>query len=142
MTACLPSTRTDRELLDALAAVVDRLDPTPDSLVGWARSALGERGDAVGLRPLADSVHGDPPGAPRQLAFTGLDLRLDRVTGGLRVTGLARFGTLASVRWPGDEVAAVVGPAGWFHVARVPFGPVRCVLRGAGRDHATPWFVA
>ena len=133
---------TDRELLDALAVVVDCLDPIPESLVVRARSALAERTDAATLRLLSDSVHVEPRGGTRRVTFAGLELRLDRVDGGLRVTGLAQGGSVAVVRWPGDEGAAVVGPDGWFRVERVPFGPVRCVLRGVGRDRATPWFVA
>lgn len=133
---------TDRELLDALAVVVDVLDPIPESLVAWAWSALAQRTGAAPLRSLSDSVHVEPRGGARRLAFAGLTLRLDRVDGGLSVTGSAPGAAVAVVRWPGSEVAAVVGPDGWFHVERVPSGPVRCVLRGAGRDRATPWFVA
>jgi hypothetical protein len=133
---------TDRELLDALALVVDVLDPIPESLVAWAWSALAERADAVALRLLSDSVHVEPRGGARRVVFAGLVLRLDRVDGGLSVTGFAPGAAVAVLRWPGDGVAAAVGADGSFHVERVPFGPVRCVLRGAGRDRATPWFVA
>jgi hypothetical protein len=132
---------TDRELLDALALVVDDLDPMPRALVARAWSALVERTDAVTARLLSDSVHVDP-GRPRRLVFAGLDLRLDPVAGGLRVTGSARAGALVVARWPGGQVTAQVDEVGRFHVDRVPFGPVRFVLRGVGRDHATPWFVA
>lgn len=137
-------TMTDRELLDALALVVDDLDPMPGPLLARARSALVERADAVTSRLLSDSVHVDP-GLPRRVVFAGLDLRLDRVAGGLRVTGSARAGAVVVARWPGGRVTAVVDQAGRFHLERVPFGPVRFVLRGvdaSGRDHATPWFVA
>lgn len=129
---------TDRELLDALAVLVDVLDPIPESLVAWAWSALAERTDEAAVRLLSDSARG----GARRLTFTGLALRLDRVDGGSSVTGSAPGAAVAVVRWQGDEVAAAVGPDGWFHVERVPSGPVRCVLRGAGRDRATPWFVA
>ncbi|MFE2753172.1 hypothetical protein ACFXGA_14365 [Actinosynnema sp. NPDC059335] len=137
----------DRALLDALAHLVDDLDPTPEAIRDRARAALAERADATPLRLLADSVRVDPPGMrgrghARRLAFTDLDLRFDHVAGGLHVTGLARAATLAVARWPGGRVAAAVDPAGWFHVERVPFGPVSFVLRHAGRDRATPWFVA
>ena len=132
---------TDRELLDALALVVDDRDPMPRALVARAWSALVERTDAVTARLLSDSVHVDP-GRPRRLVFAGLDLRLDRVAGGLRVTGSARAGALVVARWPGGQETAQVDEIGRFHVDRVPFGPVRFVLRGVGRDHATPWFVA
>lgn len=137
----------DRELLDALAHLVDDLDPTPDAITAQARAALAERTDAAPLRLLADSVRVDPPGmrgrgCARRLAFTDLDLRFDHVAGGLHVTGLAREATLAVARWPGGRAAAAVDAAGWFHVERVPFGPVRFVLRRPGRDRATPWFVA
>ncbi|XVS64141.1 hypothetical protein ACQPYE_38830 [Actinosynnema sp. CA-299493] len=141
--------RTDRELLDALALVVDALDPMPGPLAARACSALVERTDAVTLGLSSDSVHVEPHGMARRMAFTGLDLRLSRVAGGLDVTGTARVGALVGAlvvaRWPGGQVTAEVGAAGRFHVGRVPFGPVRFVLRGAGasgRDHATPWFVA
>lgn len=132
----------DRRLLDALAALVDALDPAPASVAAGARSALGERTDAVPLGLRSDSVFADPPGGPRRLAFRGLDLRLSPAEGGLRVSGVAAVGTFAVVRWPGGSVTSAVDRAGWFHVERVPFGPIRCVLRSAGRDHATPWFVA
>ncbi|MFE9744637.1 hypothetical protein ACFYOT_07025 [Saccharothrix saharensis] len=132
----------DRALLDALAAVVDRFDPTPEHVAVRARAALGERTDAVPLRLLSDSVFLDRPGGPRRVTFSGLDLRLSRDGGGVRVSGWARFGAFAVVRWPGGSVTSALDEAGWFHVERVPFGPVRCVLRGAGRDHATPWFAA
>lgn len=144
---------TDRELLDALALLVDDLDPMPAPLAARAWSALAERTDAVTLRLLCDSVHVERRGTPRRLAFAGLDprldlrldLRLDRVAGGSEVAGLARVGALVVARWPGGQVPAEVDRTGRFHVGRVPFGPVRFVLRGAdpsGRDHATPWFVA
>ncbi|WP_158846960.1 hypothetical protein [Saccharothrix deserti] len=140
---------TDRELLDSLAHLVDDLDPTPETLAAKAQRALRERTDAAAMRLLSDSVRGAPPGmrgrgGTRTLTFTDLDLRLDHVTGGLHATGLVRAGTgtLAVARWPGGQVTAAIDPAGWFHVERLPFGPVRFVLRGAGRDHATPWFVA
>ncbi|ONI82431.1 hypothetical protein ALI22I_40805 [Saccharothrix sp. ALI-22-I] len=138
---------TDRELLDTLAHLVDDLDPTPRTLAAQAQCALNERTDAATMRLVADSVRTAPPGmrgrgGTRTLTFTDLDLRLDHVRGGLHATGLARAGTLAVVRWPGGQVTAAIDPAGWFHVERVPFGPVRFVLRGTGRDHATPWFVA
>ena len=137
---------SDRELLDALALLVDDLDPTPESVSARARSALAERADAVTLRLSSDSVHVEPAcGGPRKLTFAGLDLRLDRVTGGLDVTGSARGARLVVARWPGGQVTAEVDGTGRFHVGRVPFGPVRFVLRGAdpsGRDRATPWFVA
>jgi len=140
---------TDRDLLDALALVVDELDPMPGSLLARAWSALVERADAVTLRLSSDSVHVEPPGAPRRLAFAGLDvrldLRLDDVADGLDVTGSVRAGTLVVARWPGGQATAEVDRTGRFDVGRVPFGPVRFVVRGAGasgRDHATPWFVA
>jgi hypothetical protein len=137
---------SDRDLLDALAHLVDDLDPTPETLAAQAQAALRERTDATAMRLLTDSARVDPPGVrgrcgARTLAFTGLDLRLDHGTGGVHATGLARAGTLAVARWPGGQVAAVI-EAGWFHVERVPFGPVRFVLCGDGRAHATPWFVA
>ncbi|MFJ6670859.1 hypothetical protein ACIQMJ_07100 [Actinosynnema sp. NPDC091369] len=132
----------DRALLDALAAVVDGLDPTPEHVAVRARTALGERTDAVPLRLLSDSVFADPPGGPRRMAFNGLDLRLSPGGGAVRVSGSARVGSVAVVRWPGGSAVSALDAAGWFHVERVPFGPVRCVLRGAGPDHATPWFVA
>jgi hypothetical protein len=135
---------SDRDLLDALALLVDDLDPTPESVAVRARSALVERSssEVITLRLLSDSVHA--PGRTRELAFTGLDLRFDPVVGGWEVTGPARAGTSVVARWPGGQVTAAVS-AGRFHVERVPFGPVRFVLRGAdasGRDHVTPWFVA
>jgi hypothetical protein len=137
----------DRELLDALAHLVDDLDPTPEALAVRAHAALVERTDAAALRLLSDSVRVDPPGmrgrgGTRRVTFTGLDLRLDHLAGGLHVTGLTRAGVVAVARWPGGQVTAAVDEAGWFHVERVPFGPVRFVLRGTSRDQATPWFVA
>lgn len=132
----------DRALLDALAAVVDRFDPTPERVAVRARAAFGERTDAVPLRLLSDSVFVDRPDGPRRLTFRGLDLRLSRDGDGLRISGSAGVGAFAVVRWPGGSAMSALDAAGWFHVERVPFGPVRCVLRGAGRDHATPWFVA
>lgn len=139
----------DRDLLDTLAHLIDDLDPTPEGLTAQAQRALTERGDASAMRLLTDSVRVDPPGmrgrgGTRTLTFTGLALRLDQVAGGLHVTGLARVGTGTSavVRRPGGQVAVALDEAGWFHVDRIPFGPVRFVLRGSGRDHATPWFVA
>jgi hypothetical protein len=132
----------DRALLDALAAAVDRFDPMPRRVAVRARAALAERTDAVPLRLLSDSVFVDPPGGPRRVTFNGLDLRLTRDGGGVRVSGSARLGAFAVVRWPGGSVTSALDAAGWFYVERVPFGPVRCVLRGGGPDHATPWFVA
>jgi hypothetical protein len=137
----------DRELLDALAHLVDDLDPTPETLAAQAQAALRERTDATALRLLTDSARVDPPGmrgrcGTRTLTFAGLDVRLDHVTGGVHATGLARAGTHAVARWPGGQVTVAIDEAGWFHVERVPFGPVRFVLRGGGRERATPWFVA
>ncbi|MFI9007030.1 hypothetical protein ACIGNX_07365 [Actinosynnema sp. NPDC053489] len=142
---------TDRGLLDALAALVEALDPTPAAVVVRARAALVERSDAVELPLLSDSVHAGSvhtgvgragPAAPRRLAFDGLDVRLDPVAGGLGVAGFVRAGALVLARWPGGEVASAVDGTGRFRVGRVPFGPVRFVVRGAGRERATPWFVA
>ncbi|WP_447004675.1 hypothetical protein ACRAKI_34665 [Saccharothrix isguenensis] len=138
---------SDRELLDALAHLVDDLDPTPRTLASQARSALGERTGGTTMRLLSDSARVDPPGmrgrcGTRTVTFTDLDLRLDHVAGGLHVTGLARAGALAVARRPGGEETAAIDEAGWFHVELLPFGPVRFVLRGGGREHATPWFVA
>lgn len=138
---------SDRELLDALARLVDNLDPTPRTLAAQARSALRRRTGGSAMRLLSDSARVDPPGmrgrgGTRTLTFTDLDLRLDRVPTGLHATGLARFGTLAVAHWLGGRTTAAIDAAGWFHVDRVPLGPVRFVLRGDGREHATPWFVA
>ncbi|ROP39666.1 hypothetical protein [Saccharothrix texasensis] len=136
---------TDRELLDALAQLVDDLDPMPVSLAARACSALGERTDALTLAPSFDSVRVEPLGTARRMAFAGLDLRLSPAAGGLDVTGTAAVGALVVARWPGGQVTAEVDAAGRFHVGRLPFGPVRFVLRGvdaSGREHATPWFVA
>ncbi|MEU4746687.1 hypothetical protein AB0G02_40380, partial [Actinosynnema sp. NPDC023658] len=88
---------TDRELLDALAHLVDDLDPTPEALAAQARSALVERTGTPAMRLLSDSVRVDPPGmrgrgGTRRVTFTDVDLRLDHVTGGLHVTGLVATG--------------------------------------------------
>ncbi|PSL54977.1 hypothetical protein B0I31_106497 [Saccharothrix carnea] len=133
---------TDRELLDALARVIDVLDPAPEAVAVRARSAFGERTGAACLRLLSDSVRVDPSGGPRRVAFTGLDLRLELVVGGWDVTGVARVGTVVGARWPGGGVTAAVDEVGRFRLGRVPSGPVWFVLRCAGREHATPWFVA
>ncbi|MFD1151375.1 hypothetical protein [Saccharothrix hoggarensis] len=139
----------DRDLLDALAHLVDHLDPPPPALAARALSALDERTDAASLRLLSDTARVDPPGmrgcaGVRTLTFTGLDLQLDPGADGLHVTGLtpANAGGLAAVRWPGGEATAPIDPAGWFHVDHVPHGPVKFVLRRPDGDHATPWFVA
>ncbi|WP_367134487.1 hypothetical protein [Saccharothrix sp. HUAS TT1] len=138
---------TDREVLDAIARLVDELDPAPATLADRARAALAERTGAAPLRLLSDSAEGEEPGmrgcgGGRRLRFTGLHLRLDHVAGGLQVTGLAVGASLVVARRPGGEVAVEVDEAGWFHLDRVPSGPVRFVLRGAGCEHATRWFVA
>lgn len=133
---------TDRDLLDALARLIDALDPAPEAVAVRARSAFGERTDAACLRLRSDSVHVDPSGGTRRVAFSGLDLRLGLVVGGWDVTGVARAGTAVVARWPGGAVTAAVDQLGRFRVGRVPFGPVRFVLRDAGRERATPWFVA
>ncbi|QFZ23636.1 hypothetical protein [Saccharothrix syringae] len=138
----------DRLLLDALAHLVDHLDPAPDDLAARAADALAERVDAVPLRLLTDSALVTPPGtrgrcATRTLRFAGLDLQLDHADGGLHATGLApRPCALATARWPGGEVRAAVDRTGWFHLDGVPFGPVRFVLDGPAGRRATPWFVA
>ncbi|MCE6995809.1 hypothetical protein LZG04_13515 [Saccharothrix sp. S26] len=136
------STGTDRHLLDALAAAVDALDPAPASLAVRAWAALGERSDATPMPVLADSVVDEVSGGTRELVFGGLDLRLSRAVGGLRVHGVVRGAAVVVVRWPGGSARTVVDAVGRFGVERVPFGPVRCVVRRAGRDHATPWVVA
>lgn len=138
---------TDRELLDALAHLVDDLDPAPETLAAQARAALAERTDATAMRLLTDSAQAAPPDvrgwcAARTMRFAGLDLQLDHVAGCLQATGLVRAGALVVVRRPGGQVTAPIDPAGWFHVDRVPPGPVRFVVHGAGHPQATPWFVA
>ncbi|MFD0199399.1 MULTISPECIES: hypothetical protein [Saccharothrix] len=133
---------TDRELLDALARLIDVLDPAPEAVAVRARWAFGERTDAARLQLRSDSIRVDPSGGTRRLTFTGLDVRLGLVVGGWDVTGVARGGTAVGVRWPGGGVTAAVDEVGRFRLGRVPCGPVRFVLRGAGREHVTPWFVA
>jgi hypothetical protein len=137
---------SDRELLDLLADLVDRLDPAPEHLAAQAQAALAERHDGDPLRLVTDSALTEPEdvrgsSGTRTLRFGELDLRLaglDR----LCVTGFARTGRLAVVRWPGGLVEAAIED-GWFHVDHVPHGPVKFVLRRPGRrDLATPWFVA
>lgn len=138
----------DRTLLDALADLIDRLDPPPLGLVGRARSALAERAGAAPTRLITDSAHTTDPGMRgggrvRTLRFADLDLLLEPTGTGLHVTGLARTGTHAVANWPGGARTTPVDPSGWFHVDRVPPGPVRFVLRHEGRpDLATRWFVA
>ncbi|MFT7836230.1 hypothetical protein Q5530_08770 [Saccharothrix sp. BKS2] len=87
----------DRLLLDALAHLVDHLDPTPDELAGRAAGALAERVEATPMRMLTDSALVTPPGtrgrcATRTLRFVGLDLLLDQAINGLHATGLAGAG--------------------------------------------------
>ncbi|MDQ2582750.1 hypothetical protein [Saccharothrix yanglingensis] len=144
---------TDRALLDALAHLVDRLDPTPEVLAHRARTALAERTDATPMRLLTDSAHTTPPGvrgrgSSRTLRFAGLDLQLDHVDNGLHATGLISPTTLPALTGlvlvcrPGGETRARIDTDGWFHVDHVPFGPVRFVLHAPARDLATPWFTA
>lgn len=140
----------DRRLLDALAHLVDHLDPVPGDLAGRAAAALAERVEAAPMRLLTDSALVTPPGtrgrcATRTLRFVGLDLQLDHAADGLHATGLAHAaptGAVAVVRWPGGEAGAAIDGTGWFHLDGVPFGPVRFAVRGRSGLHATPWFVA
>ncbi|MGM1061047.1 hypothetical protein [Saccharothrix sp. Mg75] len=141
---------TDRELLDALAHLVDRLDPIPEVLAHHARSALAERTDALPMRLLTDSARTTPPGvrgrgATRTLRFAGLDLHLDHGETGLHATGLTSPTTRAGVVLvcrPGSETRVQVDPSGWFHADHVPSGPIRFVLTGPSHDLTTPWFTA
>jgi len=87
----------DRLLLNALAHLVDHLDPAPDELAGRAAGALAERVEATPMRMLTDSALVTPPGtrgrcATRTLRFVGLDLLLDHAISGLHATGLAGTG--------------------------------------------------
>ncbi|CCH35367.1 hypothetical protein ABZ816_12230 [Actinosynnema sp. NPDC047251] len=139
---------TDRPLLDALADLLDRLDPPPHSLAALASAALAERAGAALTRLITDSAHTADTGMRgtcrvRTLRFADLDLRLEPTGTGLRATGLARTGTHAVTAWPGGSRTTPVDPTGWFHVDHVPPGPVRFVLRDEGRpDLSTRWFVA
>ncbi|MEU4802334.1 hypothetical protein [Actinosynnema sp. NPDC023587] len=138
----------DRTLLDALAGLLDRVDPPPPALAARARTAFTERTGALPARLITDSAHTTETGMRgvgriRTIRFTELDLRLEPTGTGLHVTGLARTGTHAVAHWPGGARTTPVDPSGWFHVDHVPPGPVRFVLRDEGRpDIATRWFVA
>ncbi|GAA1280632.1 hypothetical protein [Saccharothrix xinjiangensis] len=126
----------DRLLLDALAHLVDHLDPAPGDLPARAAGALAERVEATPLRLLTDSALVTPPGtrgrcATRTLRFVGLDLQLDHSTDGLHATGLttpahtapARPGHLAAAAPPCPAVEAI-GPPPPDHPASPPSPPI------------------
>ncbi|WNV91102.1 hypothetical protein [Umezawaea sp. Da 62-37] len=143
----------DRDLLDALAAVLDRIDPVPPHLAGAA--LFHPPTDTALMTLLADSaltapagVRGD--GGTRTLRFTGpgttVDLRLDTVPHlGVRTLGLvspAVEGSTVQATWPTGTSTAAVDRIGGFHLDPLPAGPLRFVLRRPARpDLGTGWFV-
>jgi hypothetical protein len=144
---------TDRDLLDALAAVLDRIDPVPPHL---AEAALFRPPtDAALLALLTDSALAAPAGVrgdsgTRTLRFTApdttVDLRLDTVPRlGVRALGLvhpAVDDSTVEVTWPTGTRTAPVDRIGGFHVDPLPAGPLRFVLRRpAHPDLSTGWFV-
>ncbi|HEX6341625.1 hypothetical protein [Umezawaea sp.] len=145
---------TDRDLLDALAAVLDQVDPVPPHL---AEAALFRPpADLVPLTWLADSAVATPPntrgaGPSRTLHLghegdgTTVDLRLDTVDDrGVRALGLVhppRGGTV-HVTWPHGGTAGDIDDVGWFQADLLPTGPLRFVISQPGLpDLSTGWFV-
>lgn len=113
----------DRLLLDALAHLVDHLDPAPGDLTARASGALAGRVGATPLRLLTDSALVTPPGArgrcaTRTLRFVGLDLQLDPTTDGLHATGLAGAGLTSAVLRTSDPSHTT--PARLDHLATDP----------------------
>ncbi|PRY43348.1 hypothetical protein [Umezawaea tangerina] len=143
----------DRDLLDALAAVLDLVDPVPPHLAEAA--GFHPPTDAAPMDLLTDSaltapagVRGD--GGTRTLRFTGpgttVDLRLDTATRlGVRAIGLvhpAVDGSTIRATWPDGVRSAPVDPIGRFHLDPLPTGPLRFVLRRPTLpDLSTGWFV-
>ncbi|GAA3889936.1 hypothetical protein GCM10022243_63460 [Saccharothrix violaceirubra] len=121
------------DLLAALAALLDQVDPMPRDLALRATQALRARHDEHAATLWHDSTrHG-----ARTLRFAGLDLHLDPTRGGFALTGLVTTGTHAVLHHPG-RTRTVPVVDGWFHVDPVPRGPVKAVVD----DVATPWFIA
>lgn len=157
-------TSADDPLLDELAALFDRLDPVPDTVVAAAELAPDVLAswrdlDAGLLDVLADTAL-EPVGAgvragggPRLVTFGGGDGPQARTvevelgvepSGTLRLVGLvvpAGPGEL-EVRHPGGSFRVDVDELGRFRAAGVPAGPLSLVLHGAGsgeRAAATEW---
>lgn len=149
--------RTDRELLDALAAALGKVDPPPPQLTIAAEAVFSLHRNTFNIAVLstvADSAVRAPAGmrgssGTRSLRFIGsgttVDLQLDVVAGlGLHAFGLvhpARPGSTAVTSWSGGTHTAEIDTVGWFQ-ASMPCGPIRFMLCQPGRpDLTTGWFV-
>lgn len=143
----MTATLSDLDLLALLAGLLDRIDPVPEFVVAQAEAALVERTGAVLTRLITDSAHTRGTRTAhtrtaRTLRFTALDVVLEPAPGGLHATGFAHTGTTLHTHWPTGSLTTPLGPGGFFHLAHVPSGPLKFVLRqGGAPDTATRWFV-
>ncbi len=151
---------TDRDLLDELAAVLDRVDPIPTYLAEAAD--FPPPNDFTLLTWLADSALAPLPGmrggtTSRTLRFTGtdattgtdeattVDLHLDTIDGrGVHALGLVhppRPGTVR-VSWPHGGTRSTIDHVGWFQADALPTGPLHFAVHQPGRRTlSTGWFV-
>jgi hypothetical protein len=142
---------SDEELLEVLAAVLERTDPVPADLVAAASAALTWRTiDAELAELLYDSAVDPEPVLVRELtvarllAFAGAALSVDVELQGEELVGsLSPPGPCAiELQQPAGSRQAESDDAGMFRLTGVQRGPARLVVRDpTGGVVATPWVV-
>lgn len=130
----------EQEILTAVRAVFDAVDPAPPDVLAGARAAFRWRDPGAALLELVGDALPERTGlrrggGPRLLSFTGGDVSVQievaEETGGRRVVGRLLPPAAASVRvrHPGGELPSRTDAAGQFVVDGVPGGPVSLLFR-------------
>ncbi|MBX6766120.1 MAG: hypothetical protein IRY90_03015 [Actinomadura rubrobrunea] len=130
----------EEEILAAVRAVFDAVDPTPSDVLAGARAAFRWRDpDAALLELVGDARPGRTGvrrgGGPRLLRFAGGDVSVEievvEEADGHRVVGRLLPPAAASVRvrHPGGELPSRTDAAGQFVADGVPGGPVSLLFQ-------------
>lgn len=149
----------DTALLAELGALLQRLDPVPDTVIAAAEAAgclLHLDEDVRWLEALLDSATDPLVGVRGSCSARRLDFCCDDTMlsvefaandhGGMRLVGLLEpvgEPVTVSVMWSHGHAESTVDTLGCFRVDGVPTGPVRIEVHRKGcQPMATGWFVA
>lgn len=149
----------DTALLAELGALLQRLDPVPDTVIAAAEAAgclLHLDQDVCQLELLLDTATAPLVGVRGSRTTRRLDFRCDDTVlsvefgandhGGMRLVGLLEpvgEPVTVSVMWSHGRADSTVDSLGCFRVDGVPTGPVRIEAHRKGcQPMTTGWFVA